>query len=99
MDQIKEICSLGTHIIRLVIFNITSLIMFLYLIINNLHCFCTILALLAASQTIGWIAIKFSTDIHGSQKMYPTDFSFSATIRLTFVIFSEMSQQLLEGPA
>ncbi len=43
-------------------------------------------------------AIKFCTDLHGSQKMNPSDtgdlLTFPATMRLTVVLLSEMSQQL-----
>lgn len=43
-----------------------------------------------------WIDTKFGADIHGSQRMSLNDFSPGATIRLTFVILIEMSQQLLD---
>lgn len=52
--------------------------------------------------TLGWIAMKFCTDVHGFQWMRPNDFgdpyfSSSSTPRLNFVICSETPQQLLDG--
>ncbi len=47
--------------------------------------------------------MTFCTDIHDAQRMNPNDFdnplifSSCATMRLTFVVLSEMSQQLLDG--
>ncbi len=42
-------------------------------------------------------AVKFGTDIHCLQRMNPTNFSSSATMKLTFLVLSEMSWQLLGG--
>ena len=46
------------------------------------------------------ILAKVIKNIHGPQRINPTDFdpkfSHSATMRLTFVVLSEMSQQLLD---
>ncbi len=39
--------------------------------------------------------LPFYTDSHLLQRMNPTDFSSSATRRLTFVVLIEMSHQLL----
>ncbi len=42
-----------------------------------------------------WLdAVTFRRDIHGPQKMNPNYFSSSATMRLTFLFFREMSQVL-----
>ncbi len=41
-----------------------------------------------------WINTKFSSDIHGSQMMYPNDFD---ELRFTVVVLGEMSSQLLDG--
>ena len=40
--------------------------------------------------------MKFDTDIHGSQTMNTDDFG-EPSMRLTFVVFSEMCHQLLDG--
>ena len=52
--------------------------------------------------TMGWIAMKFATEIHRSQRMYPNDFLDPLTFYLvppwaTFVAWSKMPQQLLGG--
>ena len=47
-----------------------------------------------SQQQLG--GLSFCTDIHDLQKMNPTDFPSSATMRLTFVFLSKMSQQLLQ---
>lgn len=55
------------------------------------------------SPTILWIAMKFSPNIRGSQRMNChhfvdlTDFTSSTNMRLTFVTLSEISQQVLDG--
>lgn len=54
------------------------------------------------STIFKWITMKPDTNIHGAQRMNRNDFddpdfSSSATIRMTFVVFSEMSRQLLDG--
>lgn len=49
-------------------------------------------------KTTTWIAMKFGTDIHDPQWIHPTDsddssdFSCSATMKLTLVVSSEISQ-------
>ena len=49
--------------------------------------------------------MKFGTDIYKAQRMNPNDFGdpvtcfSSATVRLKFVVLSEMSKQLLDGLA
>lgn len=51
-------------------------------------------------STIGWIVMKFWTDIHACQRINPTDvgeFLSIATMRLTFFLFIEMSGQLSDG--
>lgn len=53
------------------------------------------------STTIGGIALKLGSDIHGPQKIKTTDFGYLMTlnvnIKLTFVIFSVMTKKLLNG--
>lgn len=55
--------------------------------------------------TIGWIARKFCTNIHGHQRRNPTDFSDSLTFLLEppagqmFPFFSEISQKLKPVPS
>ncbi len=57
------------------------------------------------STTIGWIVIKFCTDVHGSQRMNPTDFGDPLTFSLappagqSFHLSCEISQYLLDGLA
>lgn len=52
-------------------------------------------------NTTGWIVMKFCPDIHVPQMMNPNEFgdpltfSTSTTMRLTFLFFSEMSQEVL----
>lgn len=54
--------------------------------------------------TIGWIVVKFSTDIRGFHWMNRTDFgdpdfSSSPIMRLKYLVFTEISQQLLDNLA
>lgn len=44
------------------------------------------------SKNIGWIAIKFVTNIYGAQRANHNDFSSQATSRLTFDVHSAVSQ-------
>ncbi len=48
-------------------------------------------------NSYGWIAMKFCTDIYDPLRMNPTDFSSCATMRLTFLVISEIYSQLLDG--
>ncbi len=41
--------------------------------------------------------MRFCVDICGLQCTNPTDFSSGATVSLTFVVLSEISQQILDG--
>lgn len=59
------------------------------------------LVLWKISTTIRWIARKSYTDIYGTRRINPNDFSlspdFSTRITMTFVIQSEILWQLLDG--
>lgn len=64
--------------------------------------FTTLVHIAVPRQQEAGLAMTFSTDIHGVQGMNPTDFDdpvgfHSLTIRLIFLVSSEMSQQLLDG--
>lgn len=53
------------------------------------------------SRTTGCVALKFCTDIHASQRMNPHDFgdglTCSCTMKMTFVVLSDTSEQLSDG--
>ncbi len=51
------------------------------------------------STCTGWIGTEFGADIHDPQMMNPNDLGnpSSATMRFTFVVLREISQQLLDG--
>lgn len=48
------------------------------------------------STVFTWIAMKYCADIHVSQRKKLTDFAWNTTRRLIFVVFSDISLQLLD---